>query len=37
MKPTYEKPTLTTILPVNYIEGLEGDSQYNDANDEGDD
>ena len=37
MKPTYEKPTLTVIPSVLYIKGIEGDSQYNDANDEGDD
>ena len=34
MKPTYEKPTLTEIKSILHIEGLKGDSQDPDANDD---
>ena len=37
MKEHYEQPALNEIAPVTAVQGLVGDSQYNDSNDEGDD
>jgi hypothetical protein len=36
-KEIYEKPSVQDIRPVATVAGFDGDSQYNDANDGGDD